>query len=48
VQVTDDAITWRGHRASLDALAAFRVRAASFGSCSFREPMDELQTLGLL
>jgi hypothetical protein len=48
LQFTDDAITWRGFRADIDAVTTFREHAASFGSCSFREPVDELQTLGLL
>jgi hypothetical protein len=45
---TDDAVKWRGFRADTDTVATFREHAASFGSCSFREPVDELQTLGLL
>jgi hypothetical protein len=45
---TDDAVMWRGFRADIDAVTMFREHAASFGSCSFREPVDELQTLGLL
>lgn len=36
-------ISWRDHRLSWDELAAARERAfTSFGSCSFREPVDEL------
>ena len=43
IVVTDDAIAWRGHRAALASITAARVRfATSFGSCSFREPVDEL------
>ena len=44
----DDAVSWRGH--VLATAAARRVRervAVSFGSCSFREPVDELDALGL-
>jgi hypothetical protein len=38
-----DAITWRGTRFTFDALAAARVDGfRGFGSCSFREPVDEL------
>jgi hypothetical protein len=48
LQFTDDAVTWHGFRANIDTLTSFREHAASFGSCSFREPVDELQTLGLL
>jgi hypothetical protein len=43
-----DSIGWRGH--SLSGDAARRVReevAVSFGSCSFREPVDELRALTL-
>ncbi|MFN2564756.1 MAG: hypothetical protein ABR499_07070 [Gemmatimonadaceae bacterium] len=40
---------WRGHRVSADSIAETRgTLALSFGSCSFREPLDELRTLGLL
>lgn len=39
----DDAIMWQGHRFAWDELASARARAfTSFGSCSFREPVDEL------
>ena len=48
VRFTRDAIEWRGFRADLGAVTEFRERGASFGSCSFREPVDELQSLGLL
>jgi hypothetical protein len=43
-----DAVGWRGHTLKNDA--ARRVRegvAVSFGSCSFREPVDELKALSL-
>jgi hypothetical protein len=49
LRVTGDTIAWRGHR--LDAEAVREARAsgiASFGSCSFTEPVDELHALGLL
>jgi hypothetical protein len=46
---TDDGITWRGHALSAEQLVRMRVRlAVSFGSCSFREPVDELQALSLI
>ena len=43
------AAAWRSERISLDALRTTRsVLATSFGSCSFREPIDDLHSLGLL
>ena len=46
----DDAgVSWRGRRLSVDQLVYARNWAiSSFGSCSFREPIDELASLGLL
>jgi hypothetical protein len=42
-------VAWRSHRVSADDLARTRATLAlSFGSCSFREPIDELQALELL
>ncbi len=39
---------WRDRRAPADRLAGFRRRnARSFGSCSFTEPLEELQALEL-
>jgi hypothetical protein len=49
LRVSGNTIAWRGHR--LDAEAVRDARAsgiASFGSCSFTEPVDELHALGLL
>ena len=44
-----DDVSWRGHRADARTVAEARRKAVmSFGSCSFREPVDELETLGLL
>jgi hypothetical protein len=41
--VDDRTITWRGHVADLESITSTRARfATSFGSCSFREPRDEL------
>lgn len=37
-----DGFTWRGHRFSFDTLAAVRAGFRGFGSCSFREPVEEL------
>jgi hypothetical protein len=44
-----EAITWRDCRLDLDAIEqARRSTALSFGSCSFEEPLEDLQTLGLV
>jgi hypothetical protein len=41
--VEDQAIRWRDHSVDPESLKSVRARAAtSFGSCSFREPVDEL------
>lgn len=46
---SDDEAEWAGHRTSNEELRAARQCAAiAFGSCSFREPLDDLSTLGLL
>jgi hypothetical protein len=45
--IDDEAISWRGHRATTEAIAAARRRfAISFGSCSFEEPIGDLQAMG--
>ena len=42
----DDAIVWRGKRIPVEQIEASRRDfAISFGSCSFREPIDELKLL---
>jgi hypothetical protein len=42
-------VAWRGRRLSAEQLAYARNGAIrSFGSCSFREPIDDLSALGLL
>lgn len=44
-----DAISWRGHRLEAAALEESRRRfALSYGSCSFTEPIEDLQELSLL
>ncbi|HYV96278.1 MAG TPA: hypothetical protein VE967_02355 [Gemmatimonadaceae bacterium] len=44
----EDGVRWRGHLMLTARLAQLRSRAAlSFGSCSFREPVDELASLPL-
>jgi hypothetical protein len=48
-RVTAGQVAWRGRAIGLDALQALRrggLRA--FGSCSFREPVDELSFLALI
>jgi hypothetical protein len=47
--VSRDSIQWRGHELRADQANAARERiASSFGSCSFREPVDDLRALSLL
>lgn len=42
-------VAWRGHRLSAEELAQARQEfAASYGSCSFQEPVDDLRGLRLL
>lgn len=44
-----DRVVWRTHQLSNDELWQARQKfATSFGSCSFREPIDELKQVGLL
>jgi hypothetical protein len=46
---SEAALEWRGRSQSeADLARARREVATSFGSCSFREPIGDLQTLGLL
>lgn len=45
----DDAgVTWRQRTLATADIAGGRELATSFGSCSFREPMDELAAVGLI
>jgi hypothetical protein len=45
-EFSDDAISWRGYRVDASELRGIRSGVAiSFGSCSFREPVDELARL---
>jgi hypothetical protein len=49
IVVDDDGISWRGRRVDRAAIrAARRTFAGSFGSCSFEEPVADLESLNLL
>lgn len=41
-------VRWRQRLLSTDAIARSRELATSFGSCSFREPVEELRATGLI
>jgi len=47
-QFDDQGVGWRGRRLINAQLAQARRLAIAFGSCSFREPVDDLNRLGLL
>ncbi len=48
-QWTEETVRWHAHELSADALAgARRDFGISYGSCSFREPVEDLQALSLL
>ena len=48
IRFVADGVNWRGHALSAGELAEDRARfGLSFGSCSFREPLDDLSALGL-
>ena len=45
----EGAVEWHAHRLTTDDLRVSRERfAISFGSCSFEEPVEDLQQLGWL
>jgi hypothetical protein len=47
--ISRDVIRWRDHELRADQANAARERvASSFGSCSFREPVDDLRSLSLI
>ncbi|MEP6733631.1 MAG: hypothetical protein ABJE10_23495 [bacterium] len=49
IEFGEHGVAWREHGFTLDvARNARRTFAIAFGSCSFREPIDDLQQLGLL
>jgi len=45
---TDDCFRWQKWEITRDQIAAHRKLITSFGSCSFNEPREDLQSLGLL
>ena len=47
-QFGDSGLTWRDRTMLVDDLAAARQFFRSFGSCAFREPVQELTALGLV
>ena len=47
-ELRDDTVGWRGHLLTAEQAQRVRERVAvSFGSCSYREPVDELRALTL-
>ena len=49
VELTREALRWRGREAGPDELARVRrEQLVSIGSCSFFEPVEDLQELGIL
>jgi hypothetical protein len=49
IRFDTEGVMWREHRLSASEIAVARQGLAiSFGSCSFQEPVDDLQSLGLL
>lgn len=47
-QFDDTGVSWGGQRFATADIAHAREFATSFGSCSFREPVDELRAAGLI
>jgi hypothetical protein len=48
-RIDDEGVAWRDHSVPTSALRSVREGfARSFGSCSFAEPVDDLQQLGML
>jgi hypothetical protein len=43
-----DGVTWRNRVLPLRTIERARDSVASFGSCSFREPVQELRAMSLL
>jgi len=48
-EINTEGLAWKGHAAPYDAIVRERGRSiTSFGSCSFEEPLEDLQGMGLL
>jgi len=47
IRSNDRGIAWRGHELTIEQVREARQWLRSFGSCSFREPVDELAALDL-
>lgn len=48
-EFTDEGVSWKNHTATVSEIEASRKRGIiSFGSCSFTEPIEDLQEIGLL
>lgn len=47
-QFSQDGVVWRQHRFSLALVQQARQHMTAFGSCSFREPVHDLQAIRLL
>lgn len=48
LEVRDDALVWHGRRVGADEISAARGFFVSFGSCSFEEPVAELEAASLI
>jgi hypothetical protein len=49
IRFDDSGVEWEGRRLGLDAIRRSREAGiVSFGSCSFTEPIGDLESLGLL
>jgi len=49
VDFDDDGVAWKDYRVTIGEITTVRRRfAVAFGSCSFREPVDDLIQLGLI
>jgi hypothetical protein len=49
IRFDDSGAEWKGRRLDLDAIRRAREEGVvSFGSCSFTEPIGDLESLGLL